>query len=63
MSLGVSGWLGRVANLGGKIRHTEVRTGASSMTMITTKAMTTAGNAAAETARPVRTRARSQSCR
>jgi uncharacterized membrane protein len=29
MSLGVSGWLSRVANLGGKIRHTELRTGAS----------------------------------
>ena len=29
MSLAVSGWLGRVANLGGKIRHTEVRAGAA----------------------------------
>ena len=29
MSVGVSGWLGRVANLGGKIRHTELRTGAT----------------------------------
>ena len=28
-SLGVSGWLGRVANLGGKIRHTELRNGAA----------------------------------
>ena len=28
-SLGVSGWLGRVANLGGQIRHTELRTGAT----------------------------------
>ena len=27
-SIGVSGWLGRVANLGGKIRHTELRNGA-----------------------------------
>lgn len=28
VSFGVSGWLGRVANLGGKIRHTELREGA-----------------------------------
>ena len=28
-SLGVSGWLGKVANLGGKIRHTELRDGAA----------------------------------
>ncbi len=27
ISLGVSGWLGRTANLGGKIRHTEFRDG------------------------------------
>jgi hypothetical protein len=27
MSLGVSGWLARVANLGGQIRHTELRSG------------------------------------
>ena len=29
IAFGVSGWLGRVANLGGKIRHTEVRSGAA----------------------------------
>lgn len=29
ISFAVSGWLGRVANLGGKIRHTELRAGAA----------------------------------
>jgi hypothetical protein len=29
VSLGVAGWLGRVANLGGQVRHTEFRDGAA----------------------------------